>query len=71
MCAAPVVACDGALFQDFPENLPALEADKDRIQQVVINLTDNAIKCNRQNGKATIYAREKNGSLIINIRFPI
>ena len=55
------------LIPDYPENLPFLEADKDRIKQVLINLVDNAIKCNRKNGKVTIFACKENENLIIKI----
>ncbi len=58
---------DITLVDDFPEHLPLLEADKDRLQQVLINLTDNAIKCNRQNGKVTVYARQDAKKLVIRV----
>lgn len=58
---------DITLVSDFSENLSLLEADKDRIKQVLINLVDNAIKCNRKNGKVTVSAHEKNGNVIIKI----
>jgi signal transduction histidine kinase len=58
---------DITLVADFPEQIQPMEADKDRIQQVLINLTDNAIKCNRQNGKATLYARHNGDKLEIKV----
>lgn len=58
---------DITLIADFPEDLPSLEADKDRVQQVLINLTDNAIKCNRQNGKVTLYARHEGDNIVIKV----
>lgn len=58
---------DITLIDRFPEILPPMEADKDRIQQVLINLTDNAIKCNRQNGKVTLEAFEENGFLVVKV----
>lgn len=47
---------DIRLVGDFPDTLPCLEADRDRLQQILINLTDNAIKCNRPNGSVTLRA---------------
>lgn len=58
---------DITLVDDFPEDLPLMEADKDRIQQVLINLTDNAIKCNRQNGKVTLFARQNGNFLEVKV----
>ena len=35
---------------ETPDKMPALEADRDKIKQVVLNLLSNAIKYNRPNG---------------------
>ena len=35
---------------ETPDGMPALEADRDKIKQVVLNLLSNAIKYNRPNG---------------------
>ncbi|MGA7192318.1 MAG: ATP-binding protein [Anaerolineales bacterium] len=35
---------------ETPDGMPALEADRDKIKQVVLNLLSNAIKYNRANG---------------------
>lgn len=42
---------------DFPADL-VIRADKDKIIQVLINLIDNAIKFNRENGTIKIYSAE-------------
>lgn len=49
---------DIKLISDFPSNLPELEADRDKLNQVLINLIDNAIKCNKPNGSVTLHARQ-------------
>lgn len=48
---------DIELIGEFAPNLPAMFADRDRILQVLINLVDNAIKCNRPNGSVTLQAQ--------------
>jgi len=58
---------DITLIDDFEEELPIMQADKDRIQQVIINLTDNAIKCNRQSGKVTLSAKPEGDFLTVKV----
>ena len=45
---------DIELVGDFPSALPSMFADRDRVLQVLINLVDNAIKCNRPAGTVTL-----------------
>jgi two-component system phosphate regulon sensor histidine kinase PhoR len=45
------------LRADLPDDLPQLYGDRDRIRQVLVNLTDNAIKYNREGGTVEISAR--------------
>lgn len=58
---------DIELVGDFPEALPMMVADRDRILQVLINLVDNAIKCNRPNGTVTLKARVTDSLIHLNI----
>lgn len=58
---------DIKLVADFPVSLPLLEGDKDRIQQVLINLVDNAIKCNKPNGTVTLKAVQKDKDIEIRV----
>jgi len=39
---------------DVPNDMPLMEADRDKIKQVVLNLLSNAIKYNRPNGSVII-----------------
>lgn len=39
---------------DVPHDMPLLEADRDKVKQVLLNLTSNAIKYNRPNGSVII-----------------
>jgi signal transduction histidine kinase len=41
---------------ETPEGLPVIEADRDKIKQVILNLLSNAIKYNRPNGSVTLLA---------------
>lgn len=41
---------------ESPEGLPLLEADRDKIKQVLLNLLSNAIKYNRPNGSVILRA---------------
>ncbi len=43
---------------ESPERLPLLEADRDKIKQVLLNLLSNAIKYNRPNGSVMLRAEE-------------
>lgn len=48
--------------------LPSVRADQDKIAQVLINLIDNAIKFNRENGTITITAEVQTGFLKIKVQ---
>ncbi len=40
-----------------------LKADKNRIEQVLVNFIDNAVKFNRENGEIKIYSQDSGGQL--------
>lgn len=44
------------IVMDIPEGLPEMDADRDKIKQVMLNLFSNAIKYNRDGGKVLIKA---------------
>lgn len=54
---AKAEAANVALRRDLPEDLPALYADADRLEQVLLNLIDNAVKYTPAGGLITIAAR--------------
>ena len=55
---------------DVPDDMPLMEADRDKIKQVVLNLISNAIKYNRPNGSVIITGNfdETNNPLSFRIR---
>ena len=55
---------------EIKNELPAgisVTADKDKLEQVVINLIDNAIKFNKEKGFVRIYCEETNGKVRITV----
>jgi len=53
---------------ESPEGLPVLEADRDKIKQVLLNLISNAIKYNRPNGTVIIRAEASDNQMVICIQ---
>ena len=53
---------------ESPEGLPTLEADRDKIKQVLLNLISNAIKYNRPHGTVTIRAEAGENELTLVIQ---
>lgn len=56
-----------ALNLDVPPGLPPLEADEFRVEQVLNNLLDNALKYTPEQGSVTLAAREENGGIEIRV----
>jgi two-component system phosphate regulon sensor histidine kinase PhoR len=54
------------LVKNIPDSLPALRADRFKIEQMFINLIDNAIKYTDQ-GEITITAGLRGGSMVIEV----
>jgi signal transduction histidine kinase/HAMP domain-containing protein len=50
-----------SLHLDVPEPLPPVEADADRIRQVLMNLLSNAVKFSPHGGEVTLGARHEGG----------
>jgi signal transduction histidine kinase len=48
-----------SILLNVPSDMPAVQADRDKLKQVALNLLSNAIKYNRPGGSVTISARMK------------
>lgn len=65
---APQFADKGiVLTSDVPADLPAVQADTDRIIQVLINLLGNALRYTPSGGKVRVSAERGEGAVIFHI----
>lgn len=53
---------------ESPEGLPLLEADRDKIKQVLLNLISNGIKYNRPNGTVMLRAQASDREMVISVQ---
>lgn len=53
---------------DVQENIPELEADPDKIKQVILNLLSNAIKYNKPGGTVTLRAKSEREQMCIEVQ---
>lgn len=53
---------------EIPPELPRLEADRDKIKQVILNLLSNALKYNRPNGSIFVTARASAAEMSVAVR---
>lgn len=58
---------DQAIFFEAPDELCEIEGDKDRIEQVIINIISNAIKYTPENGNIKVTANRLEGKVQIKI----
>lgn len=56
-----------AIDLDLPPDLPAVQADHDRIHQILINLVDNAVKYTPAGGRVKLSARASDGGVEIDV----
>ncbi len=52
---------------NLPESLPSVMGDRDRLEQVVVNLLDNAIKYTPAGGSVTISAEDLGGEVRVDV----
>lgn len=56
------------LNAELPSSLPVIQADKDRLRQVVLNLLNNAFKFTPAGGNITVKAREDKAHLVVEVQ---
>jgi PAS domain S-box-containing protein len=61
-------AAGQSLRMTLPDSLPPVWADADRLRQVVQNLLINASKFTPEGGKITLRAKERDGSLVVEVQ---
>src|SRR6059058_4405966 len=53
---------------EVPDNFPTVRADERRLEEVVHNLLDNAVKYSHQNGRILIQARAPDQKVVLSVR---
>ena len=56
------------LVMDIPAGLPPVMADVFRVERILHNLVDNAIKYSPKGGAVTVSARNQDGSVVVAVR---
>jgi signal transduction histidine kinase len=52
---------------DVPADLPPIEADRERVHQVLFNLLDNAVRFTPSGGSVTVSAERRDGSVEVRV----
>ncbi len=66
---APVASSRGqSLVLKLPPSLPSVWCDRVRLQQIVLNLLDNAFKFTPAGGKITLRAKQEDGNLVVEVK---
>ena len=52
---------------DLPAGLPAIRADRVRLQEALYNLLDNAVKYSRENGEIRLIARQRDQEIVLSV----
>jgi len=55
------------VLSDLPNDLPTIEADPERVHQVIFNLVDNAVRYTPEGGEVRIAAQRHNGSIEVSV----
>jgi signal transduction histidine kinase/CheY-like chemotaxis protein len=67
-CSAEIEAKHHRMTVRIPEGLPAVLADRERVQQILTQLLSNAIKYTPQDGTIDVSAREEGNRVRISVR---
>jgi two-component system, OmpR family, phosphate regulon sensor histidine kinase PhoR len=52
---------------DLPSDLPAIRADRARLQEALYNLLDNAVKYSRERGEIRLIARQRDQEIVLSV----
>jgi two-component system phosphate regulon sensor histidine kinase PhoR len=55
------------LIVDVPPDFPAIRADRQRLQEALYNLLDNAVKYSREHGEIRLMARQRDGEVVLSV----
>jgi PAS domain S-box-containing protein len=56
-----------AIKQDIPDSLPEIDADSQRLRQVMFNLLGNAVKFSEKGGSVSVKAETRNNDLLVQV----
>jgi PAS domain S-box-containing protein len=56
------------LVVDIPAGLPRVQADRVRVERILHNLVENAIKYSPDGGTITVFARQKDNHLVVGVK---
>jgi signal transduction histidine kinase len=56
-----------SLSSEVPDDLPVIEADRERVHQVLFNLVDNAMRFTPDGGQVRIEAHRENGAVSVSV----
>lgn len=56
------------IVSTLPDGLPKVLGDRDRLEQVMVNLLDNAIKYTPSGGRVSVTAEKTNGAVRVDVR---
>jgi len=52
---------------DLAPGLPTIRADEERLEEVLSNLLDNAVKYSRENGEVRLRAEQRGGEVVVSV----
>jgi two-component system phosphate regulon sensor histidine kinase PhoR len=56
-----------SVIVDVPPDAPTIRADRQRLQEALYNLLDNAVKYSREHGEIRLIARERENEIVLNV----
>src|SRR5213080_2445006 len=56
-----------SVIVDVPPDAPSIRADRQRLQEALYNLLDNAVKYSREHGEIRLMARQRDEEIVLNV----